>query len=104
MKEDTGIAIVTKVLKRPVVRLTGGLEVSGFTARARMYAPAHKYSDDLFYVKVISPAAMGSRQPDQGTLMDHGEFEVDVPEEVRVGDKLKVSISPARSAKEFPEQ
>jgi hypothetical protein len=47
---------------------------------------------------------MGSRQPDQGTLMDHGEFEVDIPEEVRVGDKLKVSISPATSAKEFPEQ
>jgi hypothetical protein len=36
--------------------------------------------------------------------MDHGEFELDVPEEVKVGDKLKVSISPATSAKEFPEQ
>ena len=49
--------------KQPVVRLAGGLEVSGFTVRAKMYAPAHKYSDDLFYVKVTSPVALGSRQP-----------------------------------------
>ncbi len=58
MKESTGIATVTKVLKQPVIRLAAGLEVSGFTVRAKMYAPAHKYSDDLFYVKVTNPVAL----------------------------------------------
>ncbi len=60
-----------------------------------MYAPAHKYSDDLFYVKVTSPAALGSRQPEQGTLMAYGEFELDASKEVKIGDRLKISISPA---------
>jgi hypothetical protein len=95
MKESTGIATVTKVLKHPVVRLAGGLEVRGFTVRAKMYAPADKYSDDLFYVKVTSPRALGSRQPEQGTLMAYGEFELDAAKEVKIGDRLKISISPA---------
>jgi hypothetical protein len=94
MKESTGIATVTKVLKQPVVRLAGGLEVRGFTVRAKMHTPAHKYSDDLFYVKVTSPVALGSRQPEQGTLMAYGEFELDAAKEVKIGDRLKISISP----------
>jgi hypothetical protein len=95
MKESTGIATVTKVLKQPVVRLAGGLEVCSFTVHAKMHAPAHKYSDDLFYVKVTSPRALGSRQPEQGTLMAYGEFELDAAKEVKIGDRLKISISPA---------
>jgi len=97
VKESTGIATVTKVLKQPVVRLAAGLEVSGFAVRAKMYAPAHKYSDDLFYVKVTNPVALGSRQPEQGTLMAYGEFEFDTAKEVKIGDRLEIAISPAIS-------
>ena len=93
MKESTGIATVTKVLKQPVIRLAAGLEVSGFTVRAKMYAPAHRYSDDLFYVKVTNPVALASRQPEQGTLMAYGEFELDAAKEVKIGDRLEISIS-----------
>ena len=101
MKESTGIATVTKVLKQPVVRLAAGLEVSGFAVRAKMYAPTHKYSDDLFYVKVTNPVALGSRLPEQGTLMAYGEFELDTAKEVKIGDRLwdrlEIAISPAIS-------
>jgi hypothetical protein len=97
MEEGTGIATVTKVLKQPVIRLAAGLEVSGFTVRAKMYAPAHRYSDDLFYVKVTNPVALASRQPEQGTLMAYGEFELDAAKEVKIGDRLEISIFPAIS-------
>jgi hypothetical protein len=59
MNENTGIAEVTKVLKQPVFKLAGGLEVAGFTIRAKMYVPAQRYSHDLFYVNVISPERLG---------------------------------------------
>jgi hypothetical protein len=97
MKEWTGIAVVTKVLKHPVVRLDEGIEIRRFTIRAKMHAPAHKYSDDLYFVKILSPAEFGSLQPEPGTLMDHGEFELDVSEEVKVGDQLEISISATTS-------
>jgi hypothetical protein len=40
MKEIIAIAEVTKVLRDPAFRLAGGLEVAGFTIRAKMHAPA----------------------------------------------------------------
>ena len=96
-EEGTGIAIVTEVTRRPVVEVDEGAEVGFFTARAKMYEPEHKYSANLFLVKILETPGMGSLQNEQGSLMRHGEFGFEAVEEVNIGDKLKIFIRPAAS-------
>ena len=92
MEEGTGIAIVTEVTRQPVVEVDEGAEVGFFTVRAKMYEPEHKYSADLFFVKILEPPGMGSLQNEQGSLMRHGEFGFEALQEVNIGDKLKIFI------------
>ena len=60
-----------------------------------MYAPIHKYSNDLFLVKILEPAELQFLQNEQGSWMVHGKFHFAALKEVKVGDKLKISNSPA---------
>jgi hypothetical protein len=94
---DTGIAIVTHVVKRFSTELKGGIPLSIFTIYAEMHAPAQKYLDDIYLVKVLSPAALRNQQNEEpGVLMTHGRFWLDATQElVKVGDELEISISPA---------
>jgi hypothetical protein len=69
-----------------------GAEVGFFTVRAKMYEPEHKYSADLFLVKILEPPGMGSLQNEEGSLMRHGEFGFEALQEVNIGDKLKIFI------------
>jgi hypothetical protein len=89
-------AEVTKVTKHPVVEVAEGVQVGGFTVYAKMYFPAHKYSADIYRVKILEPVALQYLQHEQGSLMEHGEFQFDSVEEVSVGTKLKISILPFR--------
>jgi hypothetical protein len=98
MEEGTGIATVTGITKHPIVEVAEGVEIRRFTARAEMHAPAHKYSKDLFLVRILKPAALGSHQLEPGSLMVRGEFEFEAAEEVKVGDRLEISILPATSS------
>jgi hypothetical protein len=96
-EEGTGIAIVTEVTRQRVVEVDEGAEVGFFTVRAKMYEPEHKYSADLFLVKILEPPGMGSLQNEEGSLMRHGEFGFEALQEVNIGDKLKIFIRPAAS-------
>jgi len=97
MEEGTGIAEVIRVTRQPVVEIAEGVEVGGYTIHARMYAPAQKYSNGLFFVKISKPSAFSTVQHENGAQMEHGEFSFDSGEELNVGDKLEVLISPGAS-------
>ena len=95
MEEGTGIAEVIRVTKHPVVEIAEGVEVGGYTVQARMYVPAQKYSNDFFLVRISKPSELACRQHEKGSQMEHGEFSFDSGEELKVGDKLEIFISPA---------
>jgi hypothetical protein len=94
MEEGTGIAEVTKVTKHPIVEIAEGVEVGGYTVRAKMCTPAHRYSTEVFLVKISKPSAFSTVQHEHGSQMEHGEFSFDSGEELKVGDKLEILISP----------
>ena len=98
MAEDTGIAEVIRVSKHPVIEIAEGVEVGGYTVQARMYAPAQKYSHDLFLVKISKPSEFAHFQHEKGFQMEHGEFSFDSGDELKVGDKLEVLITPDTAA------
>ena len=83
MEEATGIAEVIRVTKHPVVEIAEGVEVGGYTIRARMYAPADKYIHDLFLVKISKPSVFASFQHEKGFKLENGEFSFDRGEELR---------------------
>src|ERR1700737_5213572 len=72
---------------------TNGAATAG--PKVNCIAPAHKYSHDLFLVKILEPAEFRFLQNEQGSWMVHGKFHFASLKEVKVGDKLKISISPA---------
>lgn len=90
-------AIVTKVTKHPIVEVAEGVQVRRFTVYAQMYVPAHKYSTDLYLVKIVEPGALQYLQPEQGWLMEHGEFQFDAVDDVPIDTRLKISVVPAAS-------
>jgi hypothetical protein len=92
MDESPILAEVTKVTKHPVVEVAEGIQVGGFTVHAKMYVPAHKFSKDLYRVKILEPVALQYLQHEQGSWMEHGEFQFDSVDEVSVGTQLKISI------------
>jgi hypothetical protein len=91
MEEGTGLAEVIRVTKQPVVEIAEGVEVGGCTVHARMYAPADKYSEGSFMVKIAKPQL----QHAQSSQMEHGKFSFNSGEELKVGDKLEILIFPA---------
>jgi hypothetical protein len=95
MEEGTGIAEVIRVTKHPIVEIAEGVEVGGYTVRARMCAPAHRYTKEIFLVKISKPSAFSTIRHEHGSPMEHGEFSFDSGEELKVGDKLEILISPA---------
>jgi hypothetical protein len=86
-------AIVTYLEKLPVREVAEGVRVAGFTVHAKMYVPANMYSSDLYWVEILEPGPY--IQPEQGSLMEHGEFEFEAVEEVPIGTRLKISVLPA---------
>ena len=94
MEEGTGIAEVIRVTKHPIVEIAEGVEVGGYTVYARMYAPAQRYSRGVFRVKISKPSIFSTIQHEHGSQMEHGEFSFDSGEELKVGDKLEILISP----------
>jgi hypothetical protein len=97
MEEGTGIAEVIRVTKHPIVEIAEGVEVGGYTVHARMYAPADRYSKEVFLVKISKPFAFSTIQHEHGSRMKQGEFSFDAGEELKIGDKLEILISPAIS-------
>jgi hypothetical protein len=95
MEEYAGIAEVIRVTKHPVVEIAEGVEVGGYTIRARMYAPADKYIHDLFLVKISKPSVFASFQHEKGFKLENGEFSFDSGAELKVGDKLEILICSA---------
>ena len=95
MEEATGIAEVIRVTKHPVFEIPEGVEVGGYTVRARMCPSAQRYSEEIFLVKISKPSAFSTVQHEHGSQMEHGEFSFDSGEELKVGDKLEILISPA---------
>ena len=95
MEEGTGIAEVIRVTKHPIVEIAEGVEVGGYTMHARICAPAHRYAKEVFQVKILKPSAFSTVQHEHGSQMEHGEFSFDSGEELKVGDKLEILISPA---------
>jgi hypothetical protein len=94
MDEGTGIAEVIDVMKHPVVELAEGVEVGGsFTVRAKLRAPATRYSTGGFLVKILKPSGADSLQPKQGSLMEEGKFKFDSFKELKPGDRLEILIS-----------
>jgi hypothetical protein len=95
MEEGTGIAEVIRVTKHPIVEIAEGIEVGGYTVRARLCAAARRYSKEVFLVKISKPSAYSTIRHEHGSPMEHGEFSFDSGEELKVGDKLEILISPA---------
>jgi hypothetical protein len=46
-------------------------------------------------VKISKPPAFSTVQHEHGSQMEYGEFSFDSGEELKVGDKLEILISPA---------
>jgi hypothetical protein len=92
MKENAGIAEVTRVTKHPVVEIAEGVEVGGCTIHARMYAPADQFSRGLFLVKISKPSEFVSLQHARNLRMENGEFSFDSGDELKVGEKLEIFI------------
>ena len=59
-----------------------------------MLAPANKYSDDVYMVRIIKPEGIGDLMDEEGTLMEHGKFSFDSTEEVPKDTRLEVKITP----------
>jgi hypothetical protein len=95
MEEGTGIAEVIRVTKHPIVEIAEGIEVGGYTVRARLCTPAQRYSKEVFLVKISKPSAYSTVRHEHGSTMEHGEFSFDSGEELKVGDKLEILISPS---------
>jgi hypothetical protein len=95
MEKCPGIAEVIRVTKHPVVEIAEGVEVGGYTIHARLYDPADKYSHDLFLVKISKPSEFAPLAHETGFQMENDEFSFDSGEELKVGDKLEIFISPA---------
>ncbi|MBV8140833.1 MAG: hypothetical protein JO279_14490 [Verrucomicrobia bacterium] len=91
MEEGAGVAEVIRVAKQPVIEIAEGVEVGGYVVHARMCASGIRYSDGTFMVKIAKPQL----QHAQGSRMEHGEFSFNSGEELKVGDKLEILISPA---------
>ena len=69
------------------------IKVTFYHVEARMWAPANKYSDDIYMVRIIKPEGIGDLMDDEGTLMERGKFSFDSTEEVPKGTKLEVEIT-----------
>jgi hypothetical protein len=95
MEEGTGIAEVIGVTRHPIVEIAEGVEVGGYTVRARMCIPAHRDSKEVFLVKISKPSACSTVQHEHGSPMEDGEFSFDSGEALKVGDRLEILISPA---------
>ena len=52
----------------------------------------HKFSDDVYMVKVVKPHGVGDLIDEEGTLMEHGKFSFDSTEEITAGTALEVEI------------
>jgi hypothetical protein len=86
-------AIVTRVTTHPTYELAEGIEVSSVTVTAKMYVPAQKYLSDIYLVKVLKPG-LDRDPPEQGRIMERGEFQFDADFEVKVGDRFEISVTP----------
>jgi hypothetical protein len=85
------IAEVVSVEMQPIVEVAEGVEAGGsYAIEAKFYAPAEKYSDDCFHVKIFKPI---DKLP---SIMDHGRFTFYSDRQLKVGDRLDIDISPAR--------
>jgi hypothetical protein len=92
MEESRGTAEVIKVTKHPILEIAEGVEVGGYTIEAKMSAPAKRYSTAIFSVKITKPDDLSDRVP---SVMDYGKFTFDSPRELKFGELLEISISPA---------
>ena len=92
MEEGRGKAQVIRVTKHPVVEIAEGVESGGYTIQAKMYEPAKRYATAIFSVKITKPTDLAERDL---SVMDYGKFTFDSHRELKVGELLEISISPA---------
>ncbi|HEV3210948.1 MAG TPA: hypothetical protein VGY91_11855 [Chthoniobacterales bacterium] len=95
MEESIGIAAVFSVEKHPVVEVAQGVQTGGYTIRAGMQAPARKYSDRLYLVKILEPKDLEYLESRHEWEMEHGVFSFGSVRELKVGTKLRIAIYPA---------
>ena len=94
MEEAVGIAEVTGITRHPVTEVAEGVEVGGYTIRARICEPAVQYSNNFYLVKILEPKGLDYSQPARGWQMEHGDFAFDSVRELALRDRLKISILP----------
>jgi len=90
--DETGVAEVVSVTKKPPALKNNGAEQPLYAIQAKMYLPANKYSNGVFRVKISKPKDLVDRV---ASVMDHGLFTFDSYWELKVGNLLEVSISPS---------
>jgi hypothetical protein len=87
-----GLAEVLSVTKHPIIEVAEGVEAGGsYAIDAKICAPADKYSKGFFRVKISKPADLAGKVPS----VNHGRFTFDSERELKAGDILEISISPA---------
>jgi hypothetical protein len=89
--EETGVAEVVSVTKKPPALKNNEDEEPVYAIQAKMYLPANKYSNGLFRVKISKPIDLADRIP---PVMDHGLFTFDSYWELKVGKLLEICIPP----------
>jgi len=75
-----------------VIRVTEIGKIQGeplFRVDTRMYVPAHKYSTEIYLVKLLEPIALADEYH-----MDHGEFSFDTLENVQEKQRFKIAVIP----------
>jgi hypothetical protein len=87
------LAEVLSVTKQPIIEVAEGVEAGGsYAIEAKICAPADRYSNGFFRVKISKPADLAGKVP---SLVKHGRFTFDSERELKAGDTLEISISPA---------
>ena len=94
MEENAEIAEVIRVANHPVVEIAEGVEVGGCTVYARINDPRQKYCHASFVVQILKPSGLSHLQREKGLRLERGQFSFDSGEELKVGDKLEILISP----------
>jgi hypothetical protein len=89
--DETGVAEVVSVTKKPPALKNNGAEEPLYAIQAKMYLPANKYSNGVFRVKISQPIDQAERVP---SAMDHRIFKFDSYWELKVGKLLEIYISP----------
>jgi hypothetical protein len=94
--ETNTVCIVTSIDRGVTVKINGRA-ITILTVHARLSEPGDRRNWAPQWTKILKPIRLRAGQPEIGALMEQGEFMFETIDEVKVGTKITVLISPLLS-------